>query len=127
MILTGAFAAGFALYRGMELDFSATATDESLWWLSLVMGGVWVSWAFLVPLAPALLVVGLLSALLSARATGKGQVVDAAIVDGAALLQAMTYGLLSSGDWTDRREANLQHADTIARMPPALHPVARVI
>jgi alpha-methylacyl-CoA racemase len=34
-------------------------------------------------------------------------VVDAAIVDGAAVLQAMTYGLLADGAWTDERGANL--------------------
>ena len=45
--------------------------------------------------------------MLSARATGRGRVVDAAIVDGAAVLQAMTYGLLADGAWTDERGANL--------------------
>ena len=38
------------------------------------------------------LALGLLAALLRARQTGRGQVVDAAIVDGTAVLQAMTYG-----------------------------------
>ena len=42
-----------------------------------------------------------------ARAPAAGQVVDAAIVDGAALLQAMTYGLLADGVWADQRGANL--------------------
>src|SRR5262245_25736064 len=41
------------------------------------------------------LALGLLAALLRARQTGRGQVVDAAIVDGTAVLQAMTYGLLA--------------------------------
>jgi alpha-methylacyl-CoA racemase len=52
---------------------------------------------------------GVLAALLSARVTGRGQVVDAAIVDGAATLQAATYGLLSSGSglWRDERGVNL--------------------
>ena len=52
------------------------------------------------------LALGVVSALLAARASGRGQVVDAAIVDGAALLQAMTYGLLADGAWTDERGVN---------------------
>jgi alpha-methylacyl-CoA racemase len=52
------------------------------------------------------LAVGMLAALLRARETGRGQVVDAAIVDGAAMLQAMTYGLLADGAWTDARGVN---------------------
>jgi alpha-methylacyl-CoA racemase len=50
---------------------------------------------------------GLLAGLLQARATGRGRVVDAAIVDGAAALQAMTYGMLAQGTWTDARGVNL--------------------
>ncbi|ARZ66794.1 carnitine dehydratase [Streptomyces albireticuli] len=53
------------------------------------------------------LVVGVLAALQHARTTGVGQVVDAAIVDGAAHLTAMIHGMLSAGAWQDRREANL--------------------
>ncbi|WP_051731755.1 CaiB/BaiF CoA transferase family protein [Kitasatospora phosalacinea] len=53
------------------------------------------------------LVVGLLAALHHARATGTGQVVDAAIVDGAAHLSTMLWGLLDAGLWQDRRGANL--------------------
>jgi alpha-methylacyl-CoA racemase len=53
------------------------------------------------------LVVGLLAALHHARATGEGQVVDAAIVDGAAHLSAMIHGMLSAGAWQDRRGSNL--------------------
>ena len=53
------------------------------------------------------LALGVVAAVLSARASGRGQVVDAAIVDGAAVLQAMTYGLLADGSWTDARGANL--------------------
>jgi alpha-methylacyl-CoA racemase len=52
------------------------------------------------------LALGVVAALLSARASGRGQVVDAAIVDGAAVLQAMTYGLLADGSWTDQRGVN---------------------
>ncbi len=53
------------------------------------------------------LVVGILAALHHARATGTGQVVDAAIVDGTAHLTAMLHGMLSAGAWQDRRGANL--------------------
>jgi len=53
------------------------------------------------------LAVGVLAAMLRARQTGRGQVVDAAIVDGAAVLQAMTYGSLADGLWTDQRGVNL--------------------
>ncbi|MCX3059899.1 CaiB/BaiF CoA transferase family protein [Streptomyces beihaiensis] len=53
------------------------------------------------------LVVGVLSALHHARATGTGQVVDAAIVDGAAHLAAMIHGMLAAGSWQDRRGSNL--------------------
>ncbi|MDT0344342.1 CaiB/BaiF CoA transferase family protein [Streptomyces litchfieldiae] len=53
------------------------------------------------------LVVGVLAALHHARATGRGQVVDAAIVDGAAHLGTMIHGLLAAGAWRDRRAANL--------------------
>ncbi|RKS69023.1 alpha-methylacyl-CoA racemase [Actinomadura pelletieri DSM 43383] len=53
------------------------------------------------------LVVGVLSALLAARTSGRGQVVDAAIVDGAAHLSTFVHGLLAGGLWEDRRGVNL--------------------
>ncbi|MEU9185657.1 CaiB/BaiF CoA-transferase family protein [Streptomyces sp. NPDC048484] len=53
------------------------------------------------------LVVGVLAALHHARASGTGQVVDAAIVDGTAHLGAMIHGMLAAGGWQDRRGANL--------------------
>jgi alpha-methylacyl-CoA racemase len=52
------------------------------------------------------LAIGMLAALLEARTTGRGRVVDAAIVDGTAVLQAMTYALLADGAWTDERGVN---------------------
>ncbi len=42
-----------------------------------------------------------------ARATGEGQVVDCAMSDGAISLMAQMYGLHSTGDWADQREANV--------------------
>ncbi|MEU0159682.1 CaiB/BaiF CoA-transferase family protein [Streptomyces sp. NPDC006261] len=54
------------------------------------------------------LVVGVLAALQHARTPGgAGQVVDAAIVDGAAHLASMIHGMLAAGSWQDRRGANL--------------------
>jgi len=54
-----------------------------------------------------LLVVGVLAALIDAKASGRGQVVDAAMVDGAALQMTMIHDLASRGAWTDERGANL--------------------
>jgi alpha-methylacyl-CoA racemase len=53
------------------------------------------------------LVIGILAALLEARASGQGQVVDAAIVDGTAHLNAMTSAFLAGGGYQERRGANL--------------------
>ncbi|MEU7874576.1 CaiB/BaiF CoA-transferase family protein [Dactylosporangium sp. NPDC049140] len=53
-----------------------------------------------------LLAVGLLAALLHARATGEGQVVDAAIVDGTATLTALIHGLVAGGRWNPGRGGN---------------------
>ncbi|MEP6691340.1 MAG: CaiB/BaiF CoA-transferase family protein [Gemmatimonadaceae bacterium] len=50
---------------------------------------------------------GVLSALYEARRSGLGQVVDAAMSDGAALLSAMMYGLKSAGHWSNQRGENL--------------------
>jgi len=54
-----------------------------------------------------LLLVGVLAALLEARSSGRGQVVDAAMVDGTSLLMQMTWAFLGQGHWADEREANL--------------------
>ncbi|MGI8760480.1 MAG: CaiB/BaiF CoA transferase family protein [Jatrophihabitantaceae bacterium] len=53
------------------------------------------------------LATGLLAALLHARATGEGQVVDAATTEGAGYLGSMTRTFLAAGGWTDERGANL--------------------
>ncbi|HJQ41656.1 MAG TPA: CaiB/BaiF CoA-transferase family protein [Jatrophihabitantaceae bacterium] len=53
------------------------------------------------------LATGLLAALLHARETGEGQVVDAAMTEGAGYLGSMTRTFLSLGGWKDEREANM--------------------
>ncbi|MFF0739877.1 CaiB/BaiF CoA transferase family protein [Streptomyces sp. NPDC004111] len=54
------------------------------------------------------LVIGVLAALQHARTPGgAGQVVDAAIVDGASHLATMLHGMLAAGGWQDRRGSNL--------------------
>jgi alpha-methylacyl-CoA racemase len=54
-----------------------------------------------------MLAFGVVCAALEARNSGKGQVVDAAMTDGSALLGAMMYGLRAFGSWSDAREANM--------------------
>jgi alpha-methylacyl-CoA racemase len=53
------------------------------------------------------LVMGLLAALVEARSSGQGQVVDAAITDGASSLMSMLYGFHASGFWKDQRASNV--------------------
>jgi alpha-methylacyl-CoA racemase len=50
---------------------------------------------------------GVLCALLETRTSGRGQVVDAAMTDGAALLSAMMYGMKAAGDLSNQRGENL--------------------
>jgi alpha-methylacyl-CoA racemase len=52
------------------------------------------------------LVVGVLAALLEAAKSGKGQVVDAAMCDGAASLMSMFFDMAAAGRWTEARESN---------------------
>jgi len=52
------------------------------------------------------LVVGVLAALLEARISGKGQVVDAAMCDGAASLMSMFFDFTALGRWIEGRESN---------------------
>lgn len=54
-----------------------------------------------------LLVAGVLAAVVSARQTGVGQVVDAAMVDGSALLSTSIHGMVAAGTWADSRQSNL--------------------
>ena len=53
------------------------------------------------------LVIGILAALNEVHRSGRGQVVDAAIVDGAAHLLAMAHSMLAAGGWSDERGVNL--------------------
>ena len=53
------------------------------------------------------LAAGVLAALVSAGRTGQGQVVDAAMTDGSALLLTMMYGFMAQGLWTDDPGTNL--------------------
>jgi alpha-methylacyl-CoA racemase len=52
------------------------------------------------------LVIGVLAALLEARVSGEGQVVDAAIVDGSAHLNAMLASMIAGGGWREERAVN---------------------
>ena len=54
-----------------------------------------------------MLAFGMVSALLAVQRGGEGQVIDAAMSDGAALIGALTYGLRAAGHWSDERESNL--------------------
>jgi alpha-methylacyl-CoA racemase len=54
-----------------------------------------------------LLAFGIACALVEARASGRGQVVDAAMVDGASLLAAMFAGLLAAKSWSEARGENV--------------------
>ncbi len=53
-----------------------------------------------------LLAFGVVCALLAARSSGQGQVVDAAMVDGSSLLASMTWGLFAEGRWNLARGSN---------------------
>ncbi|WP_374346643.1 CaiB/BaiF CoA transferase family protein [Phenylobacterium sp.] len=50
---------------------------------------------------------GILAGVIQARETGKGQVIDCAMSDGAASLMAMFYGFKAGGGWTEERRSNL--------------------
>ena len=54
-----------------------------------------------------LLAFGMLAGILAARTTGKGTVIDCAMVDGAALISALTWSLRAAGMWKDERGVNL--------------------
>lgn len=54
-----------------------------------------------------LLTVGVLAAMLEAARSGKGQVVDAAMTDGSALLMSLFHGLQATGNWQDPPGSNM--------------------
>lgn len=54
-----------------------------------------------------LLAFGVVCAALEARSSGKGQVVDAAMTDGSALLMSMIYGFKAAGSWSGQRADNM--------------------
>ncbi|MFP3882518.1 MAG: CaiB/BaiF CoA transferase family protein [Actinomycetota bacterium] len=54
-----------------------------------------------------LLAMGLLAAIIHARSSGEGQMVDAAMVDGSALLMASHHGFVADGWWVPERASNL--------------------
>jgi alpha-methylacyl-CoA racemase len=53
-----------------------------------------------------MLAFGMLAAILQARTTGRGQVVDAAMTDGAAVLMSMIWGMRAAGQWDGGRGGN---------------------
>ncbi len=53
------------------------------------------------------LALGVVAGILEAQKSGKGQVIDVAMVDGAASLMSAIYGLRAAGRWTDRRGDNI--------------------
>jgi alpha-methylacyl-CoA racemase len=59
-----------------------------------------------------LLAFGVVAAILHARGGGPGQVVDCAMVDGAAILSAMTYSFFGNGQWRDERGVNMLDSGT---------------
>ena len=61
-----------------------------------------------------MLAFGMVAALLHAKTTGQGQVIDCAMTDGAAALMAMIWGFRANGIWKDERGVNL--LDTGAHM-----------
>ena len=54
-----------------------------------------------------MLAFGMLAAILHARSTGVGQVIDCAMTEGSAVLMTMIYSMRAEGSWTDRRGANI--------------------
>lgn len=59
-----------------------------------------------------LLALGVVAAVLNVQRGGVGQVVDAAMIEGAAQLGAVVWGLVASGNWREERGANLLDGGT---------------
>jgi alpha-methylacyl-CoA racemase len=58
------------------------------------------------------LIMGVLSALLEKSRSGRGQVVDAAMIDGASMLAAPFFAFMAAGIWRDKRGSNLLDSGT---------------
>ena len=54
-----------------------------------------------------MLAFGMVAALLAVQRGEEGQVIDAAMSEGTALIGALTYGMTAAGLWSDERESNL--------------------
>ncbi len=54
-----------------------------------------------------MLAFGMVAGILNARSTGKGQVIDCAMTDGAAVIHAMQWGFRGAGAWEDTRGVNM--------------------
>lgn len=54
-----------------------------------------------------MLMAGVMAGVIQARTSGRGQVVDAAMTDGSALLMSMIYGFMAEGNWQDARASNM--------------------
>src|SRR5271155_2902758 len=52
------------------------------------------------------LAVGVLAAVMEAQRSGRGQVIDAAMIDGTGVIVSMVYELFNSGRWVNKRNAN---------------------
>ncbi|MGR3454729.1 CaiB/BaiF CoA transferase family protein [Pseudooceanicola sp.] len=53
------------------------------------------------------LLFGIMAALWERQTSGKGQVIDAAMVDGASALMALVHAMIAAGKWSESREANM--------------------
>lgn len=53
------------------------------------------------------LLFGIMAALYERQTSGRGQVVDAAMVDGASALMGLVHGMIGKGIWSEQRNANL--------------------
>jgi alpha-methylacyl-CoA racemase len=53
------------------------------------------------------LIVGILAALWERQTSGKGQIVDAAMIDGSSVLMQMVWGMRANGLWSDERGVNM--------------------
>ena len=91
-------ATAFTALRSAGVDVTTMANNHGIDYGPVGLGD---------SLAAMFAVQGVLMALVSRSATGRGQVVDTAMVDGAANLMASAFGALGAGVWNDARESNI--------------------